>query len=169
MASLTPALVAKAIRAQESMSPEQWLAHGDVLFAKQRVMFLEIVSFGRDGVEEPQLRGMVDFLAVLQRVAESLSAKIASPVEMPEFSAAVERAVLWFKTLDSDNLSEMTPMIDAWFAGMEKKGEPLIWAMLMNLLQEKRIIEAPLASGMVITLHAVADVFSARCRRLRAG
>lgn len=162
MPSITPALVAKSIRIQESMSLENWLAHGDVLFAKQRVMFLEIVSFGRDGVEESQLRGMVDFLAVLQRAAESVSAEVAAPVEMPEFSAAVERAVLWFKTLESDSRKEMAPMVDAWFKGIQQRGEPTIWALLMNLIQEKRIIDAPLASGMVITLHAVADVYSTR-------
>ncbi len=169
MPSLSPALLAQAIRTQESMSPGELVAHGDVLFSKQRVMFLEILSFGRDGVEEAHLRGMVDFLAVLQRVAESVSADVAAPVEMPEFSAAVERAALWFKALESDNSANMAPMIDSWLDGMQRKGEPAIGAMLVNLLREKGMIDAPLASGMVITLHAVADVFSTRCGRLKTG
>ena len=163
MPVVTAKRIAEAIKKQDSMSTEKWLAHGDELFIKQRVMFLELLTFGRDGVTAEQLKAMVDMLAVLQRVAEGLSDEASRPVEMPEFSDAVKRSYLWFQELQSGRSDELGRMVGTWAKGVQRTGEPAIWALLVNVIQENGILMAPLAEGMVITLHSIADVFSGRC------
>jgi hypothetical protein len=81
---------------------------------------------------------------------------------MPEFQESVERAVLFFKTMETDDTRDQTRMAAAWFEGMDRQGEPVIWAVCIQTLQSQGILAAPLAVDMGITLYAVADVFSRR-------
>jgi len=53
-------------------------------------------------------------------------------------------------------------MIRAWLDAMDRQSEPVIWAWLVNLLKEHDILTCSLATEMVVTIYAVADVFSRR-------
>ena len=165
MPTVSPKRLADALSKQESLSPQGWLDRCDELAVEQRVMFLELVTFARDGVTEEQLRELIGFLSVLQYLAKDLSQEVAAPVEMPEFSSAVERVVLWFKAYQEDWEKGVDTMIEDWLDEMDRTGEPVIWSLCTNTLQQHGILQAPLASGMMITLYAIADVFAKRCAK----
>lgn len=160
MPNVTPEQMAAAIDMQNLLSTNEALyARCDELAQTQQFMFMELASFARDGATDPQITELIGFLSVLQYLAESISKDAARPVKQPEFGAAVKRALLWFKTFDSQGKDEM---IKAWVQAMEQQGEPVIWAWLVNILRENDMLTCDLAEGMVVTLYAVADVFSRR-------
>ena len=160
--------MAEAINRQALLSTSEALyARCDELAASQQVMFMELVSFARDGATDGQITELIGFLSVMQYLAESISKDAAAPVKMPEFREAVKRAIFWFKTFDSDDSADQKQMIGKWLESMERQGEPVIWAWLTNLLKKHGILQSDLAEGMVVTLYAVADVFSRRLARAK--
>ena len=168
MPKVTPNQMAAAIN-QQTMLPtsEALYARCDELAVSQHVMFMELVSFASDGATDDQITELIGFLSVMQYLAEGISKEAARPVGMPEFSGAVERAVLWFKTLDSDDLSDQNRMIAAWLESMERQNEMVIWAWLTNILKKHDILTCSLAEGMVVTLYAVADVYGRRLAKVK--
>lgn len=163
MKSITPEQMAQAIIRQESLAGTQaWIDRCDVLFARQPVVFPELVSFHRDGVTAEQLCALVGFLSTLQFLADDVMPTAAKPVEHPEFAAAVERAVVWFSTLDKCGGADFERKMSGWFNGLARDGAPVVWAQCLHVIRSHGILQAELAQDMVITLHAVADVFSSR-------
>jgi hypothetical protein len=136
---------------------------------QQRVMFLELATFGRDGVTDEQFQALINFLSVLQFLAKDLSETAAVPVAMPEFRESVKRSVLFFKTMETDDTHDQTRMAAAWFEGVDRQGEPVIWAVCIQTLQSHGILAAPLVVDMGITLYAVADVFSRKLAGIKRG
>jgi hypothetical protein len=86
----------------------------------------------------------------------------ARQVRLPEFPAAVKRSIFWFKTFDSEDPADREQMVVKWLEGMERKGEPVIWAWLVNVIKKHDILTCSLATGMVVALYGVADVFGTR-------
>jgi hypothetical protein len=162
MSTITPAMIAKAIVRQKRLTESEWQLRCDGLFEQQRVMFLELVTFARDGATMDQYRAIIDFLSELQFLSAEVSESAAAPVRMPEFQAAVKRAVLYFKTLQTDDREDIERMVAAWNEGVVQKGEPVIWALCVETLRQHGIPSSPLGSEMGTTLYAVADVFSRR-------
>ena len=160
MPNVTPEKMAAAIDMQNLLTTNDALyARCDELAKTQQFMFMELASFARDGATDSQIKELIGFLSVLQYLAESISKDAARPVKQPEFSVSVKRALLWFKTFDSQGKDEM---MKAWVQAMEQQGEPVIWAWLVNILRENDMLTCDLAEGIVVTLYAVADVISRR-------
>ena len=160
MPNVTPEKMAAAIDMQNLLTTNDALyARCDELAKTQQFMFMELASFARDGATDSQITELIGFLSVLQYLAESISKDAARPVKQPEFSESVKRALLWFKTFDSQGKDDM---MKAWVQAMEQQGEPVIWAWLVNILRENDMLTCDLAEGIVVTLYAVADVISRR-------
>lgn len=160
MPNVTPEKMAAAIDMQNLLTTNDALyARCDELAQTQQFMFMELASFARDGATDSQITELIGFLSVLQYLAESISKDAARPVKQPEFSVSVKRALLWFKTFDSQGKDEM---MKAWVQAMEQQGEPVIWAWLVNILRENDMLTCDLAEEIVVTLYAVADVISRR-------
>jgi hypothetical protein len=168
MPRVTPEQMAAAINKQTLLSTSEALyARCDELAVLQRVMFMELVSFARDGATDDQITELIGFLSVMQYLAEGISKGVARPVKMPEFRESVKRAIFWFKTFDSDDLADQKQMVDTWLESMAQQGEPVIWAWVTNMLKKHGILTCSLAGGMVVTIYAVADVFSRRFAKLK--
>ena len=168
MPKVTPNQMAAAIHKQTMLPTSEALyARCDELAVSQHVMFMELASFARDGATDDQITELIGFLSVMQYLAEGISKAAAKPVEMPEFSEAVKRAVFWFKTFDSDDAADQKQMIASWMGSMERQGEPVIWAWLTNMLKKHDILTCSLAEGMVVTLYAVADVYGRRLAKVK--
>jgi len=168
MPRVTPGQMAAAINRQALLSTSEALyARCDELAALQKIMFMDLVSFARDGATDDQITELIGFLSVMQYLAEATSKDAAAPVKMPEFREAVKRAIFWFKTFDSDDSTDQKQMIGKWLESMEQQSEPVIWAWLTKLLQKHEILQCDLTEGMVITLYAVADVFGRRLARAK--
>ncbi len=160
MPNVTPEKMAAAIDMQNLLTTNDALyARCDELAQTQQFMFMELASFARDGATDSQITELIGFLSVLQYLAESISKDAARPVKQPEFSVSVKRALLWFKTFDSQGKDEM---MKAWVQAMEQQGEPVIWAWLVNILRGNDMLTCDLAEEIVVTLYAVADVISRR-------
>ena len=152
--------MAAAINRQKLLATSEALyARCDELNQSQQFMFMELASFVSDGATDPQIIELIGFLSVMQFLAESVSLRSARPVKKPEFRDAVKRASLWFKTFDSEDKDRMT---EAWVKSMERQGEPVIWAWLVGILGKNDILTCDLAEDMVVTLYAVADIYSRR-------
>ncbi len=162
MQRVSPKRMAAAVRKHEALSSQALYARCDELAVLQKTMFMELVSFARDGATDGQITELIGFLSIMQYLAEDFSTDAAMPVRMPEFSAAVERAVLWLKTLETYDPHDRDRMTMAWLDGMQQRGEPVIWAWLVNVLKRHDILNCPLVTGMVVTLYAVAEVYSDR-------
>ena len=81
---------------------------------------------------------------------------------MPEFQSSVKRAVLWFKTLQTDDKQDTARMMAAWLDSITRNSEPVIWAWCVEVLKKHGLMSAPLAQDIVITLYAIADAYSRR-------
>jgi FixJ family two-component response regulator len=130
-------------------------------------MFMELVSFARDGATNDQITEIIRFLSIMQYLAEASSDHAAKPVRMPEFRQAVQRAIRWFKTSDSDDSANQQQVISKWLESMERRGEPVIWAWVTHMLKNHGILQCALAEEMVITIYAVADVYSRRLAKAK--
>jgi hypothetical protein len=168
MPKLTPDQMAAAISKQMKQSTNEALyARCDELAVLQKVMFMELVSFARDGATDDQITELIGFLSVMQYLADDISKGVARPVKMPEFRESVKRALFWFKTFDSDDPTDQKQMMGSWLKSMEQQGEPVIWAWVTNMLKKHGILTCSLAEEMVVTIYAVADVFSRRFAKLK--
>jgi hypothetical protein len=160
MPTVTPDQMVEAINKQKLLDTNEALyARCDELAQSQQFMFMELVSFARDGATDPQITELIGFLSVMQYLAENVSSDVARPVKKTEFQEAVKRAIFWFKTFDSQDKSKM---IEVWAQSMGQQGEPVIWAWLVGILRKNDFLTCDLTESIVVTLYAVADVFSRR-------
>jgi len=168
MPNVTPDQMVAAIRSHMNLSTSDALyARCDELAVLQKVMFMDLASFARDGATDDQITELIGFLSVMQYLAEGISKEVARPVRMKEFREGIKRATLWFKTLDTDDEGDRKRMILTWLDAMERQSEPVIWAWVVNLLKLHDILTCSLATGMVVTIYAVADVFSRRIAKAK--
>jgi hypothetical protein len=167
MSRISTSQFAKALSRQRALTDTRWIERCDELFLQQRVLFLELVTFGRDGATDPQFRALIDFRSCCQIVAVEEPGDVSSPVELPEFQSAVERATLFFKSLVTNNRGEFMGRMRGWYDDVVSRDEPVVWAACVDTLQQHGIMASPLAQAMVETLYAIADVYSRRFARLK--
>ena len=53
-------------------------------------------------------------------------------------------------------------MFRVWQKEVVSRGEPVVWAACIDTLQQHDIMSSPLSQAVVVTLHAIADVYSRR-------
>ena len=82
---VSPIEYTKALARQRVLSNEAWLVRCDELAVEQRVLFLEILTFARDGIPAQQLKGLLDYLSVLQSISATISKPASTQVLLPEF------------------------------------------------------------------------------------
>ena len=122
---------------------------------------MELLSFGRDGASDAQTRALVDYLSVLQFVAAATSELASAPVDLQELRDGVERASRFFHAATTDNSAHFGRMMRAWHEAVALHNEP-VWTGCLETLRHHGIMASPHAEGMVVTLYAIADVFSRR-------
>jgi hypothetical protein len=157
----TPSKFAQALARQQALTDTEWLHRADELAEQQHIVLMELLSFGRDGASDAQTRALVDYLSVLQFVAADTSELASAPVDLQELRAGVERAMRFFHAATTDDSAHFARMIRAWHEGVAQRNEP-VWAVCLETLQQHGIMASPLAEGIVVTLYAIADVFSRR-------
>ncbi len=67
----------------------------------------------------------------------------------------------FFHAATTDDPAHFARMLRAWHEGVAQRNEPA-WAVCIETLQQHGIMASPLAEGIVVTLYAIADVFSRR-------
>jgi len=159
---ISPTQYAAAFVKQTSLSDVEWLQRCDELAIQQRVLFLELVTFSRDGLPAQQSRCVIDFLSTLQFVSSAISKSAADPVDLPEFQVAIKRAMQYFYALTTDDKAHFARMVQAWHDSTVSRSESVIWAGCIETLRQPGILEHPLGKDIVVTLYAIADVFSRR-------
>ena len=82
---VSPIEYAKALARQRALSDEALLVRSDELAVEQRLLFLEIPTFARDGLPAQQLKGLLDYLSVLQSISATISIPASTQVLLPEF------------------------------------------------------------------------------------
>ena len=153
---------AKVLARQKALADAEWLQRCDELAIQQRVLFLELVTFSRDGLPDQQSRCLIDFLSALQYVSSEVFKSAADPVLPPQFQSAIKRAMLFFKSITTDDNAHFGRLVEAWHQGTANRCEPVIWAGCIATLQEPGILTHRLGEGIVITLYAIADIYSRR-------
>jgi hypothetical protein len=161
---VSPIQYATVLACHKALSDEAWLRRIDELAVQQRVLFLELLSFARDGLPAQQVRCLIDYLATLQFVSAMISKSASAPVLLPEFQAAVKRAMLFFHALETDDWAHFDRMVMAFHESTISQTEPVIWAGCIETLHLPGIFDHALAKDIVVTLYAIADVFSRRLR-----
>lgn len=165
MSTVSPANFAQAQARQQALTDAEWLLRCDELAQSQPVLFMELLTFGRDGAAPAQTRALVDYLSTMQFVAAGVSVSASAPVGMEEFRAAIQRTGHLFHAINTDDRRHFERMIRAWHEGMVQRSEPVVWAGCVATLKQHGILSAPLMKDMVVTLCAIADVFSRRLRK----
>ena len=150
---------------QKSFTDAQWLKRCDELAAQQPVLFFELLTFSRDGVPENIFRRLIDYLSVLQFAAKAVSESIAALISLPEFQAATERTGNFFYAITTDDPAHFVRMMEAWFAGVMEKSDPLVWAGCVEVLRSSGMKEQPLFKEMVVALVSVADAYASRLQQ----
>jgi hypothetical protein len=159
---VSPLEYAQALARQKALSDEAWLWRCDELAVEQRVLFLELLIFARDGLPAQQLKSLINYLSVLQSISAAISKSASAPVLLPEFQAAVKRAMLFFHAIKTDDRAHFDRMVKAFHDSTITQTEPIIWAGCIETLREPGILTHPLLNDIVVTLYAIADVFSRR-------
>jgi hypothetical protein len=157
---------ARALARQQALTDSEWLRRADELAQHQHVLLMELLSFGRDGASDAQTRALVDYLSVLQFVAAATSDQASAPVGLEELRDGVERATRFSHAATTDNSAHFGRIMRAWHEAVALRREP-VWAVCLETLQQHEIMASPLAEGMVVTLYAIADVFSRRLGDVR--
>jgi hypothetical protein len=152
---------AQALARQKALTDSEWLRRCDELAVQQRVVFVELLTFRRDGASEAQTRALVDYLSALQFVAVGTSESASAPVDIPELRGGIEQATRFFHSTTTDDRGHFVRMMRAWYEGVALRNAP-VWAVCIETLQQHGIMASPLAEGMAVTLYAIADVFSRR-------
>jgi len=153
---------AAAFVKQTSLSDGDWLLRCDELAEQQRILFLELVTFSRDGLPAQQSRCLIDFLSTLQFVSSAISNSASDPVDLPEFQVAIKRAMQYFYAPTTDDKAHFARMVQAWHDSTVSRSESVIWAACIETLRQPGILEHSLGKDIVVTLYAIADVFSRR-------
>ena len=159
---VSPMQYAKAMDRQKALSDAEWLRRCDELAVEQRVFFLELLTFGRDGLPPQQLKILIDYLSVLQHFSVGISKSASAPVLLPEFQASVKRAMQFFHAITTDDQVHFGRILKAFYDSTIMQTEPLIWAGCIEIFREPGILDHALAKDIVVTLFAIADVFSRR-------
>lgn len=146
---------------QNSLTEKQWLARCDELAVEQRFVFLELLSFSRDGATHEQTVGLLSFLSVLQRLAHQVSSDCAAPIEEAELAAGVKRGWQFFQATSSDDPAYEARLHRLWFESVQASGEPLLWDGCWMLMRKTSVVDSPL-QGMVLTLFGLVDCYSHR-------
>jgi hypothetical protein len=156
---------AKAFAWQKSLTDAEWVQRCDELALQQRVLFLELLTFPRDGLAAQPSRCLIDYLSTLQFLSSAISPAASAPVLLPEFQAAVKRNLQFFHSLSTDDRAHFERMILAWHEGTVNRSEPTIWAGCIETLRQPGLLAHPLVKAIVVTLCAIADVFSRRLEK----
>ena len=156
---------AQALARQKSLTDVEWLQRCDELAQQQPTLFFELLTFQRDGVSFPLVRSMVDYLSVLQFVVGQISPAISAPVSLPAFQAAIKRSHQLFQALETDDNAHFERMMNGWHESSVSNREPVVWAGCIEIMQQPEIMNHALFEGVVVTLYAIADEFSARLER----
>lgn len=164
MSTVSPANFAQAQARQQALTDAEWLLRCDELAQQQPVMFMELLTFRRDGATGTQTRALVDYLSSMQFLAAAVSASAAAPVKVEELRAAVRRTGQFFHAINTDDRQHFERMMRAWQEGVVERSEPVVWAGCVETLKQHEILSSPLMKDMVVTLYAIADVFSRRLR-----
>ncbi len=153
---------AKAESWQNSLTDKQWLARCDELAVEQRFAFLELLSFSRDGATHEQTVGLLSFLSVLQHLAHAVAPDGARPIEEVELAAGVKRGWHFFQATSSDDPAYEARLHQIWFESVQASGEPFLWAGCWIMIGQTKLVDSPLAQGMVLTLFGLVDCYSRR-------
>ena len=162
MSIISTTQYAAAFVKQTSLSDGDWLLRCDELAEQQRILFLELVTFSRDGLPAQQSRCLIDFLSTLQFVSSAISNSASDPVDLPEFQVAIKRAMQYFYAPTTDDKAHFARMVQAWHDSTVSRSESVIWAGCIETLRQPGILEHSLGKDIVVTLYAIADVFSRR-------
>ncbi len=162
VALITQEQYAKAEIWQNSLTDKQWLERCDELAVEQRFAFLELLSFSRDGASHEQTVGLLSFLSVLQHLAHEIAPDCARPIEEAGLAAGVKRGWQFFQATSSDDPAYEARLHRMWFDSVQASGEPLLWVGCWILMQRIKVVDSPLAQGMVLTLFGLVDCYSRR-------
>ena len=164
MKRISPSQYAQALATQKSFTGAQWLKRCDELAAQQPVLFLELLTFPRDGVPEDIGRRLIDYLSVLQFATKAVAESVSAPISLTEFQAATERTGHLFYAITTEDPAHFGRMLEAWFAGVMEKSDPLLLAGCVETLRSSGMKEQPLFKEMACTLVAIADAYAYRLR-----
>jgi len=160
MPRIDPDWIASELKSHRQFSPEDLLAMTREVASQQPLIFSEIANLAPDGAEDHELAGVVRYLNLMQRAAASI--RIGSPVTPDEYRESVNRAYDWFTTLRKDGAEGIAAKITGWVCDVAIDREPGIWVACLELIKAHRLLEADLVASLIITMHAIADVFSRR-------
>ena len=152
--------ISSELKSQRQSGAKGVLAMVGEVEPKQPLIFAEIASLARDGASDHELAGVVGYLTLMQRAAASIN--VGTTVSPDEYRESVNRAYDWFTTLQNDGAEGMASRIAGWVADVALDGEPGIWVACLELIKTHRLLEADLVGPLIITMHAIADVFSRR-------
>jgi hypothetical protein len=158
----------RAFARQKSLSDTAWVSRCDELAQQQRGLFLELATFLRDGLPLEQSRCLIDYFSTLQFVSCEISPTASAPVMLPEFQAAIKRTLQFFHAIETDDRQHFDRMIQAWHESVVTRTEPVVWAGCIETLRQPGILNHPLTEGIIVTLYAIADVFSRRFEEMAA-
>jgi len=156
--------IASELESQRQSGPEAVLAMTREVANQQPLIFAEIANLAHDGAGGHELAGVVGYLTIMQRAATSIN--IGTPVSPDEFRESVNRAYEWFTARQKDGAEEIASRIAGWVGDVALDDEPGIWVACLELIKDHRLLEADLVVSLVITMHAIADVFSRRIESL---
>jgi hypothetical protein len=163
MNAVSPPQFSQALAKQKALADKEWLQRCDALGKEQPEMFLELLTFPRDGLPADSSRLLIDYLATLQSVSGEISEAAAEPVSLAEFQASVKRTMLFFHALNTDDRAHYDRMMQSWSESWAGKSE-VIWAGCMEVLSSPEIVGHPLFNAVVVTLSAIADVYARRLK-----
>jgi hypothetical protein len=146
----------------QGLSDQAFVARCDELFVEQRLPFLELLSFARDGAADHEFKALITYLSILQKLAKEHFPAAAVPIEQDEFASAIKRAYNSFHSIESDDPAHANRLVQAWIETTMQRGEEVVWAGCIMTLQDGNIMASPFYDGMVPTIYAVADCYSRR-------
>ena len=168
MSIVSTTVYARFFARQKSLSDTDWVSRCDELAQQQRVIFLELTTFLRDGVPLEQSRCMIDYLSTLQFLSCELCPSASAPVMLPEFQAAIKRSLQLFHAIETDDRPHFDRMVQAWHENVVTRTEPVVWAGCIDTLRQPGLLSHPLTEEIVVTLYAIADIFSRRFEKIAA-
>ena len=160
MPRIDPDWIASELKSHWQFGPEDLLAMTREVASQQPTIFSEIANLAPDGAEDHELAGVVRYLTLMQRAAASI--RIGSPVSPDEYRESVNRAYDWFTTLRNNGAEGIAAKITGWVCDVAIDREPGVWVPCLELIKAHRLLEAGLVASLIITMHAIADVFSRR-------
>lgn len=161
MPVVTPSMYAQSMTRAGRLTGMAWTQRCDQLAVEQRFVFLELLSFGRDGTSGEHVVALMNYLSTLQDLAKGISAEASRPIEVEELAPAVERATLYFGKAAAGDAKHEKRTHRGWLASVAAE-QPVIWAACTELLQSTGMIHTDLGVGITITLYALTDCYARR-------